>query len=721
MDFKELVRHIWRFKWFLLAIPIITVVIVNYKTKDLPRQYQSQALISAGVADQNKSAIPGLPNLDFFKENQQFTNIIEKIKLKKVMSILSYKLIIHDLENPNHQFEPSSKMIDSMSASEKEDALKEFKARLARQETMSLNDPESARLYNIIASKYYDDESINKSLIVAHSDGSDFISVTFTSGNPELAAFVVNTLSEAFLAINDADQDVSQGNSIATLDSVVKQKRALMVSKNDSLSRFKNNSGVLNVEKQSETAYAQIIAAQSKRADALREIQNDQGALAAVESKLKNGDPYANNDHLIADNRRADALRSELSVVNRKKVDDIYNPSALAADNRRLDSLNTLINAEVLKQAGPNTIIDPSAARTALIQQHNDLGVKLAAAKNGISSIDREIASITSSYNKMVPYDANIANYQREADQATKDYVDALNRFNLAQTAQSVGAKVKIAQYGVIGAPEPSKRKVFIIVAGVGSFIFCFAIVVALFFLDGRIKTPYQLARDTGIPVIGSLNLIKNPNDSIRDIWHNEANWDDVAFKNLLRSLRLDIANAMLDDNSKILGITSLAPEEGRSFIATNLAYAFAMTGKLVMLIASETQALENASNVPQLGDNFENFLVRREIHVDHLITTLKKNDNGVSLLEMQNSANVRAGFDLLKNEFDIIIIDINSFRDLNIAKEWLLFTDKSVAVFKAGREMNDRDKELLNQLKTQPGFMGWIMNRVKLTNKAVA
>lgn len=721
MDFKELFRHIWRFKWFLLAIPIITVVIVNYETKDMPRQYQSQALISAGVADQNKSAIPGLPNLDFFKENQQFTNIIEKIKLKKVMSILSYKLIIHDLENPNHQFEASSKMIDSMSASEKEDALKEFKARLARQETMSLNDPESARLYNIIASKYYDDESINKSLIVAHSDGSDFISVTFTSGNPELAAFVVNTLSEAFLAINDADQDVSQGNSIATLDSVVKQKRALMVSKNDSLSRFKNNSGVLNVEKQSETAYAQIIAAQSKRADALREIQNDQGALAAVEAKLKNGDPYANNDHLIADNRRADALRSELSVVNRKKVDDIYNPSALAADNRRLDSLNTLINAEVLKQAGPNTIIDPSAARTALIQQHNDLGVKLAAAKNGISSIDREIASITSSYNKMVPYDANIANYQREADQATKDYVDALNRFNLAQTAQSVGAKVKIAQYGVIGAPEPSKRKVFIIVAGVGSFIFCFAIVVALFFLDGRIKTPYQLARDTGIPVIGSLNLIKNPNDSIRDIWHNEANWDDVAFKNLLRSLRLDIANAMLDDNSKILGITSLAPEEGRSFIATNLAYAFAMTGKLVMLIASETQALENASNVPQLGDNFENFLVRREIHVDHLITTLKKNDNGVSLLEMQNSANVRAGFDLLKNEFDIIIIDINSFRDLNIAKEWLLFTDKSVAVFKAGREMNDRDKELLNQLKTQPGFMGWIMNRVKLTNKAVA
>src|ERR1700761_4488293 len=204
MDFKELFRHIWKFKWFLLAIPIITVVIVYYKTKNLPRQYQSQALISAGVVDQSKSPIAGLPSLDFFKEGQQFTNIIEKIKLKKVMSLLSYKLIIHDLENPNHMFEmPPSKLIDSMSSAEKDDAIKEFKARLARQQTIALDDPESVRLYNIIASMYYDDESINKSLVVAHSDGSDFISVTFTSGNAELAAYVVNTLAEEFIAINN--------------------------------------------------------------------------------------------------------------------------------------------------------------------------------------------------------------------------------------------------------------------------------------------------------------------------------------------------------------------------------------------------------------------------------------------------------------------------------------------------------------------------------------
>jgi len=720
MDFKELFRHIWRFKWFLIAIPIITVVIVYYKTKNLPRQYQSQALISAGVVEQSKSAIPGIPNLDFFKENQQFTNIIEKIKLKKVMSMLSYKLILHDLENPQHMFEAASKLIDSLSDTERQDAIKQFKIRLAGQVTMSLNDPESARLYNIVASMYYDDEDINKSLIVAHTDGSDFVSITFTSGNPELAAFVVNTLAEQFILINTADVDVSQDNSNGALDSLLKQKRALMIAKNDSLSKFKNRSGVLNVEKQSETAYAQILAAKAKRDDALRQIQADQGALAEVESKLKTPDPYANNNHLVADNRRIDVLRNQLTVANRKKVDDISNPALMAADNRRIDSLNSLINTEI-NRGTDNTIIDPAASRTALITERNTLTTKLAAERTSIGPLNREVNELQSSYNKMVPFDANIANYQREAEQATKDYTDAYARYNLTQTAQSVGAKAKIAQYGIIGAPEPSKRKIYIIIAGAGSFFFCFALVVALFFLDGRIRTPYQLARETGIPVLGSLNLIKNPEESIKEIWHNEANWGDVAFKNLLRSLRLDIANAMLDDNSKILGITSLAPEEGRSFIASSLAYAFAMTGKLVLMIGAETESLENASNVPQLGENFENFLVKREIHVDHLITTLKKNDNGVSLLEMQNSANVRSGFDVLKKEFDIIIIDINSFRDLNIAKEWLLFTDKSVAVFKAGREMNDRDKELLNQLKTQPGFMGWIMNRVKLNNKAVA
>ena len=317
----------------------------------------------------------------------------------------------------------------------------------------------------------------------------------------------------------------------------------------------------------------------------------------------------------------------------------------------------------------------------------------------------------------MVPFDANIQNYQREAEQATKDYTDAFNRFNLTKTEQSVGTRVNLAQAGIVGAPEPSKKMIFLIIAFAGSFALCFVIVVALFFLDHSINNAKQLAVATDMPVIGVLNNINTSGNPIKAIWNDASNDDYVTFKNLLRSIRFEIMGQMRENDSKILGITSLEKGEGRSFIASSLAYAFAMTGKKVLLIGAENQSIENSNARPELRDKFETFLIKRELHAEHLITVLNKNDSNTSLLEIQNSNSIRTGFDILRKDFDIIIIDVNSLRDLNVAKEWLLFTDKHLAVFKAGEDLSDYDKQLLAHLRDQPGFMGWVINKVKLRN----
>ena len=254
MDYKELFRHIYKYKWFIIIIPIITAVVTHYKVKDLPKQYVSQALLSTGFVDQSKQ-ISGLQSLDFFKTSQQFANIIEKVKLKKVMDMLSYSLIIHDLENPRSPFEPYSKTLDSMSTEKKAEILATFKSKLANREAITLADPGSIKLYHIIASMWYDADDLNKSLQVGHNDGSDFITVTYTSNDPELSAYVVNTVCTQFIDYNNRDIDFNQGSSIALLDSLLKKKETVMNQKIDSLKAFKTKSGVLNLENQSESAY----------------------------------------------------------------------------------------------------------------------------------------------------------------------------------------------------------------------------------------------------------------------------------------------------------------------------------------------------------------------------------------------------------------------------------------------------------------------------------
>lgn len=172
-------------------------------------------------------------------------------------------------------------------------------------------------------------------------------------------------------------------------------------------------------------------------------------------------------------------------------------------------------------------------------------------------------------------------------------------------------------------------------------------------------------------------------------------------------------------DDSKILGITSLGEGEGKSFLASSLAQAFAMTGKKILLIGGETHTPES-SNTKELvtRENFETFLVKKQIRTEDLITVLNKNNDNTSLLELQSNKNLKAGFEILREEFDLIIIDINSMRDLNIAKEWLMFTEKSLIVFEVGGVISDTDREALNYLKEQPGLLGWVLNKIRTNSK---
>jgi len=115
----------------------------------------------------------------------------------------------------------------------------------------------------------------------------------------------------------------------------------------------------------------------------------------------------------------------------------------------------------------------------------------------------------------------------------------------------------------------------------------------------------------------------------------------------------------------------------------------------------------------------FETFIVKKEVQTEDLITVFNSKSNSSSLLETQSTQNLKTGFDVLRKEFDMIIIDINSLREINKAKEWLYFTDRSISVFEFGNKLTDADKDGLAYIKNQPGYMGWILNKVK--EKAVS
>ncbi|MDN3548273.1 exopolysaccharide transport family protein [Mucilaginibacter aquaedulcis] len=703
MDLKDYLK---KYKWLIIIVPLVTLIATFFKVKDLARQYSSEALISTGLVDQSKQ-IATEQNMDYFKISQQFSNIIEKIKLKKVSSMLSYSLIIHDLENPEKPFKKYSKKMDSLSTTQRTQAIAQFKEKLLNREILALSDTGSNNLYDLVASMGYDQTSINKELSIERQDNSDFISVGYTSENSALSVFVVNTLTTDFIDNYTRDVQSNQGTSISLLDSLLRKKQAVMNEKNAALKQFKSSNGVINLDKQSEIAFTQISAAEDRKAQALREIQANQAAITSIDQKLNGKDPYLSGN-TVSENREIIDLNRQLTTANNRYVDGNFK----AADKRRVDSLSSLLNIKT-SRISDNNSVDPRANKQSLITQRTTLQIALDQAKGSINSINKELAQLRAQYNSMVPFDAGIQNYERDAESATKDYMGALDQYNQTKTTQYIGPKLNISQLGLIGKPEPSKKFIYLGLSGFASFFLCFMAVVVLFFLDNSINNTDQLVKATNYPVLGSIDLIPFNGKTIKSIW-NEAGIDNASFKNSLRSLRLEISNIIEHDDAKIVGITSIVPGEGKSFVSSSLAYAFAMTGKRVLLVGGENELIEN-NNVKELmvKNNFVTFLEKREFQVDDLITVVSKTDSNTSLLEIQTSENLRAGFKMLKKEFDIIIVDINSLQEANVAKEWLQFTEKNIAVFEAGKTITDKEKNLLNYLKEHQGFAGWVINKV--------
>jgi Mrp family chromosome partitioning ATPase/uncharacterized protein involved in exopolysaccharide biosynthesis len=697
-------------------VPIISAAITYFLVQKMPKEYKSQVRIATGLVDPSKQLAVSR-STDYFMQNQQFGNIMEMMTMKRMMSLLSYNLILHDLEDTEQAFREESEEIKKLTANDRKAVIDSFHTMLANGKVLSLSDNDGKyKLFDIVNSMGYGLESFRLKLAVTRKDNSDFIDVDYVSENPQLSSYVVNTLSNEFIYNYGINVNHNQENSITLLDSLLKEKEKVMNAKNNALKSFKMNNGVLNVSAQSEMVYRQIATNEELRASAIREIQSITGAIAGIDERLKDSRSETTRKALVSDNTEIIALKGEIQAANARYVDNNFNPE----DKKYVDDLQEKLSG-LIASSSLQVFEDPKNNRQSLISKKMQMETSLDLAKNSLASINNELNEAKKRYNKMVPFDAGISNYERDADVATKDYLEALNRSSQTSMASSTGLKLQIAQVGLPGPAEPSKGMLYVAISGISTLIVCLIALLIGFLLDNSVNTSEQLEAATGSPVMGQLNIIKETSPSIKSIWGSNLSIKEYDLhKDLLRGIRFELDKDFGLNGCKILGITSVSDGVGKSFLSSSLAYAFAKTNRKVLLISEidlDKKILKNGVKELVPHQTFEKFLMKREIQIEDLITVLHINPKNDSLFEIQSINNLKLSFEELKNEFDLIIIDIESLKEVNKAKEWLLFVDRVVAVFKAGDDVKDSERKQIGYLKNHGGFMGWILNKSKLTN----
>jgi capsular exopolysaccharide synthesis family protein len=196
-----------------------------------------------------------------------------------------------------------------------------------------------------------------------------------------------------------------------------------------------------------------------------------------------------------------------------------------------------------------------------------------------------------------------------------------------------------------------------------------------------------------------------------------------------IRTIRTNLQFASTDEETKVILITSSVPGEGKSFISSNLATAFAQNGESTLLIDSDLRLgrihkIFNVSNKKGLS----NLLVEQDI-VDCAEYIKKTEIKDLYVIprgtvppnpsELLNSSNAKKMVDFLRGHFHRIIFDgvpVNGLPDSLIVAG---LVDRVIVVAAANytkiEELNDTKKALE---KIDANIAGVVLNRTNPTKR---
>ncbi|KAA6431536.1 lipopolysaccharide biosynthesis protein [Dyadobacter flavalbus] len=709
-EFLQFLRLLQRNKITLILVPLITVILCFFLVRRLPDTYDTRARIATGLVDKTDQVVTKAKDEQDTQIARKFESLIQVMRLKRTLDQVSYRLLLNQLKGyKDSTWREPVKEIEDMSKADKSKAIalltKKYKAR----EELFLWKPYENSLNKIMVDMGYDANSLRDKLIIYRTGGSDYIDIEYEADDPELAAYVVNSLCQEFISDNSSRVVGNNKKTIDFLQRFMLQKLTALNERMNTLKDYKIKNRVLNLNEQAKSIYGQMADYETKREIAQKDIVAYSAAIKNIDKKFDPADRKYFESALTGINQKIITTKRNLKELNEKYIQSNFDAKVKVS----LDSLKTQLTNEI-DDASDRYVYNPMALKQDLVTQKLTMEISLELARNSVASIQGELNRLNRKFDGLVPNEAKIQEYETGIDIASKEYIEALQRYNEASLEFSFPIYLRLIERAMPGQIQASKKMVLVILSGVISLTFCVFVFFILFYLDKSIRYPLQLANATERPVLGYLNALGS--DSNVNLAGTGSSDEKPLrlYKNLVRSIRYELDNEM--DDPKIIAVTSLSHGVGKTSFVLALAWAFSKINKTVLIIDGNFGQSDISKLNPD-SELFESFVNKDTIKeaVPGQISVLGNKGGDISLKELADDRVISQRLSVLKTQFDIILVETDPLTAMNKAKEWISFTDLVVAVFAAGNTISDEDQskiQYLNNLESK--FSGWVLTNTE-------
>ena len=287
------------------------------------------------------------------------------------------------------------------------------------------------------------------------------------------------------------------------------------------------------------------------------------------------------------------------------------------------------------------------------------------------------------------------------------------NAITLAATANN--AKI-IDEAIADDIPVSPKRKIIYLIAlvlGVGIPVgIIYLIGLTKFRLEGRA----DVEKLTTVPIVGDIPLTdeKNEKDGSIAVFENQNNLMSETFRNIRTNLQF-----MLQNDKKVILVTSTVSGEGKSFISANLAISLSLLGKKVVIVGLDIRkpGLNKVFHISHKERGITQYLVapqstdlRSMIQSSDLSANLNILPGGTippNPTELLARKSLDDAIELLKKDYDYVVLDTAPIGMVTDTQLIARVADISVYVCRADYT-HKNDYQLINELyanKRLPGL----------------
>jgi len=402
---------------------------------------------------------------------------------------------------------------------------------------------------------------------------SQLLRISYESRDPELAAAVPNALAEIYIESDLESRMQMTRKATAFLTGQTAGLKKKVTEAEQALQAFREREKIIDTKTQPQGGVArQVDELSTSLLDARRRRNEAEYAYQQV-TALAQGKSTESLENLPAIQKyplvlklRADEAEAERRYTDASKRYGAEHPRMVAAETE-------------LKSARESARRGLAGAVQSVTREFESARANEAAIERTLNAARGEVQNLNRKEFQLAALEREVATSRQLYDMFMQRYKET----NISGEMHSPIARVVDPAILPLGPSGPNRRLIVALWLA-GALVAGVLLALLLERLDNTVKTTQEVESRLGVPVLGVINITKVQSGmQLERVFLEDP---QTSFAEAIRTIRSGVMLSSIDSPRKIVLVTSSVPEEGKTTVAANLAFALGQVKKTLLVDA---------------------------------------------------------------------------------------------------------------------------------------